>query len=74
MALQLNTNFIKEIEDIVWAKDVSYMDAILFWCESENVEIEQGAALAKKSIVLKAKLEEEAENLNFMKKTSRLPI
>lgn len=74
MVLQLNANFIKEIEDIVWDKDVSYMDAILFWCESRNVEIEQGAALAKKSIVLKSKLEEEAEKLNFMKKTSRLPI
>ncbi|NDB59303.1 hypothetical protein EB001_12770 [bacterium] len=59
--------FSLEIESIAQTKMISYMDAIVLYCE-----------IAAKLIsgALKAKIKTEAENLNFLpkSKTNRLPI
>ena len=52
----------------------NYMDAIIHYCEKNEVEIESIAKYIKKNVVLKAKLQEEAEELNYLQKISRLPI
>ena len=68
------TNFSLHIEKLVRTKRVSYMDAILLYCEQNNVEIEVTAKLISGAI--RAKLKVEAEDLNFLPKTNtnKLPV
>ena len=70
----LNNTFVEEVERIKRSKDVDYIDAVITWCEKNNLEVETAAYWIKKDSVLKAKIQIEAENLNIIKKTSeRLP-
>jgi Phage late-transcription coactivator len=62
------------IEDIVWEKDVSYIDAIVHYCERMGVEIESVGQAIRSNSNLKAKIQNEAEDLHFFEKTSKLPI
>ena len=74
MALQTQTpkEFFVKIQEIVADTKMSYMDAVLFYCESNSMEPETAGGLI--SGKLKQKIWEEAENLNFLPKTARLPI
>lgn len=67
-------DFSMKIEEIVWMKDVSYMDAIIMYCEETGFEVELAAKLI--SGVLKSKIKIEAESLHFLPKsnTAKLPI
>ena len=66
--------FAIEIEKIVAEENLNYIDAICYYCEINNLEIESVTKLVSKP--LKEKLKYDAQELNFMKKTSRarLPI
>jgi len=67
--------FSEEIEKIVKEnKDMKYMDAIVFFCEKNNIDIESIPKLISKP--LKEKLKCEAIELNLLKRTShgKLPI
>lgn len=68
------TEFSLKIEELVWEKDVSYMDAIILYCEQTGFEIELAAKLI--SGVLKSKIKMEAESLHFIPKsnTAKLPL
>ena len=69
------TKFAQEIETLVLEnKDMNYIDAIIHFCEQNNIDIESVPKLISKP--LKEKIKCEAQELNFMKKTSRakLPI
>lgn len=68
------TEFSLKIEDIVWDKDVSYMEAIILYCEKTGFELELAAKLI--SGALKSKIKLEAEGLNFLPKsnTVKLPL
>lgn len=69
------SDFIKEIENIVMEKRVEYFDAVILYCEMNNIEVETAAALVKQNGTLKAKIQIEAENLNMVKRSgARLPI
>ena len=71
----MNTQtFSAEIENIVRrGKNVSYMDAILHYCEANEIEIETGAKLINS--IIKKKLEAEASELNCLKeKSAQLPF
>ena len=59
-------NFAHQIEELVWDSDVSYMEAIILWCDRRGLEPEVAAALVKKSAPLKAKLQIEAEKLHLL--------
>ena len=74
MALQTQTakEFFVKIEDIVADTSMSYMDAVLYYCESNNMEPETAGSLINGK--LKQRIREEAEELNFLPKTARLPI
>ena len=61
-----------EIEEIVERTSMSYLDAMLYHAEENNLESETVAGLI--NVKTKNKLREEAEKLNFMRKTSKLPI
>jgi hypothetical protein len=61
--------FAQDIESIVKISKVSYIDAIVTYCEENSIEIETVPKLMSKP--LKEKLKCEATKLNFLKKTSR---
>jgi hypothetical protein len=67
-------NFSLAIEEIVYMKDIPYIDAVVEYCEETGFEIETAAKLV--SGVLKAKIQMEAEDLHYLVKsnTSKLPI
>lgn len=60
------------IEQTVKEKRISYMDAIVWWCEKNEMEIEVAAKLI--GGVIKEKIRYEAEELNFLEKPARLPF
>jgi hypothetical protein len=66
--------FAMEIEKIVANDELNYIDAILHYCETNNLEVESITKLISKP--LKERLKWDATRLNFMKRTSRakLPI
>jgi len=61
-----------EIEELVEKTSMSYLDAMLYHADENGLESETVAGLI--NIKTKTKLREEAEKLNFMPKTSKLPI
>ena len=61
--------FAMEIEKIVAEGDFNYIDAICYYCESNNIEVESVSKLISKP--LKERLKWDATSLNFMKTTSR---
>jgi hypothetical protein len=65
---------LKEIEDLVWLHDISYLDAAIQYCENKNIDIEVIGSLLKTNKKFKSEIQIEAEDLNFLPKTSRLPI
>jgi len=72
--IKTSSDFVKEIEKIVIQKNIDFFDAVLLYCEINNIEVETAAALVKQNSVLKAKIQYEAENLNMIRKSARLPI
>mgnify|MGYP001171649031 FL=1 len=67
--------FTEEIEKIAQQnKDMSYVDAIVHFCEKNNLDVESVPKLITKP--LKEKLKGEAMELNLLKRTShaKLPI
>lgn len=69
-----NSNFVAEIEKLCSDKNIEYIDAIVFWCERNNLEVETAAYWIKKDPVMKHKIQAEAENLNILKRGARLPL
>ena len=57
--------FSYEIERIVIQEKMNYIDAILFYCEKESIEVDSIPKLMTKP--LKEKLKVDATRLNFMK-------
>jgi hypothetical protein len=68
------SKFALEIEKIVAEEKINYIDAIVHYCEVNELEVESVTKLVSKP--LKEKLKWDATRLNFMKRTSRakLPI
>jgi uncharacterized protein YeaC (DUF1315 family) len=69
-----SSNFVEEIEILCKDKNIEYIDAVVFWCQKNNLEIEQAAYWIKKDPVMKSKIQLEAENMNILKRGARLPI
>jgi len=70
------TKFSMEVEEIVRSNQggLNYIEAILVYCESHNIELENVSKLISKP--LKEKLKFDAQRMNFMKRSSRarLPL
>ena len=66
--------FSMAIEEMVYMKDIPYIDAVIMYCEETGFELEVAAKLI--SGVLKSKIKLEAEDLHYLKKsnTSQLPL
>jgi hypothetical protein len=66
--------FTKEIERIVNTYNIDYMDAVIHYCEKNNIEVETAASIIKSNLRIKSRLQLEAENLNYITKTAKLPF
>ena len=64
--------FSELIENLNDELGTGYMDAITHHCEETGLEIEVAATLISSN--LKSKIREEAQEVNLIKKTSKLPI
>lgn len=67
-------DFQREIEHIVRTKRVDYMEAVLLYCSMTGLEIETAGQLIKSSAKMKALIQDEAEQLNYLPKSARLPL
>ena len=65
-------NFSLVIEQMALNLKCTKMDAIIHYCQELGMEIEVASTLISSN--LKAKIREEAQELNMMKKSSTLPI
>ena len=70
--LYTSERYNSEIEEIVERTSMSYLDAMLYHADENGLESETVAGLV--NVKTKTKLREEAEILNFMPKTAKLPI
>jgi hypothetical protein len=66
--------FSQQIEELVWEKDITYMEAVVMYCEQTGFEIELASKLI--SATLKTKIRLEAEGLHYLPRsnTAKLPI
>ena len=63
--------FSKMVEDTVRKMSMSYMDAVVYLCDENTIEIDD----VKKylSVSIKERIEGEAMNLNYLEKSHPLP-
>ena len=66
------SKFALEIEKIVAEEKINYIDAIVHYCEVNELDVESVTKLVSKP--LKEKLKWDATRLNFMKATSRAKL
>ena len=67
------SRFAQEIESLVHTTaNMSYIDAIIHFCDQNNIDVESVPKLISKP--LKEKIKYEAQELNFLKKTSRAKL
>ena len=65
--------FYQKIETIKKEKpDMSYIDAVVWYCDENDIEIETVNKLISKT--LKEKIESEARDLNYLPKVGKLPV
>lgn len=65
-------NFAKEIDTLVATTDLNYIEAIIEYCNQTGMEVEVASTLINNN--LKSKIENDAQDLNLLPKTARLPI
>jgi len=74
MKIHASNTFPYEIECIKQEKHLDYIEAVIYWCDQRGLDVEYAASMIKKDLVLKSKIQVEAENINVLKKTARLPV
>ena len=72
LAVMTPKKFAIKIEQIVSKGGITYMDAILDYCEKDQMEPDAIAPLISKP--LKEKIEADARELNFLPRVATLPI
>jgi hypothetical protein len=66
--------FYSDIDNLVKSHKLTYMDAIVLYCERNNIEIETAAAMIKGNFRIKSHIQQEGEQLHFLPKTAKLPV
>jgi len=66
------SEFSMMIGDLAKKSRLTHMDAIVQHCEETGMEIDIASSLI--SSALKSKIREEAQNLNLLKKSAKLPV
>lgn len=71
----INAEILMERVSALKTKDITYIDAVIEYAQSEGIEMELIAQVIRQSSILKAKIREDAEKLNMVeKKEDRLKI
>lgn len=67
------SRFAQEVEGLVKENpDMNYIDAVIYFCEQNSIDLESVSKLISKP--LKEKIKYEAMELNFLKRTSRAKL
>ena len=74
MSTRLNNSilFSENIEKLVRSTNMSYIDAVLHYCEKNKLEPETAGKIV--SGKLKQNIQEEAENLHLIATSAKLPL
>ena len=72
MALTTPKIFASIIEEIVKEKEITHMEAVLWYCTDQEIESDSVKGLISKP--LKEKIEANARDLNFLPRQAQLPI
>lgn len=72
--IQKNNNFTEDVEKLCRTRNMEYIDAVVFWCEKNKLDVETAAFWIKKDATMKSRIQAEAENLNILKRGAKLPI
>lgn len=64
--------FMENIEKLVQKTHMSYIDAVMFYCEENKLEPETAGKMIGGK--LKQNIQEEAEDLHLIQRTSKLPL
>lgn len=67
-------DFQREVETLAFEKRIDFMEAVLLYCEQTGMEVEVAGSLIRSSAKMKARIQDEAEALNYFPKTSKLPL
>ena len=67
--LDTENRFYFELDQMVRLNEVSYMNCIIHWAENNAMELETCGQFINKNLALRAKLQIEAEQLNFVEKS-----
>ena len=65
-------NFAREIDTLVATTEFNYIEAIIEYCNQTGMEVEVASTLINNN--LKSKIENNAQDLNLLPRTARLPI
>ena len=55
-------------------EEVAYIDALVHYADIHGIEVEVIGDIVRRSQIMKARVHEDAEKLNLVAKTQRLPI
>jgi len=66
--------FSLKIEDIVREKRISYMDAVVWYCDNNDIDTSTVAPMINKSLKKKIKIEAQEKNMVKFPKTGKLPL
>ena len=72
MSLTTPKTFSMEIENIAKNKQITHMEAVLWYCSKEGIEPDTVSSLISKG--LKEKIEANARDLNFLPRQAQLPV
>ena len=70
--MQTPKTFSLEIEKVAQDKNINHLDAVIWYCQNNELEPDSVGRLITKG--LKEKIEANARELNFLEKTAQLPI
>ena len=77
MVLDLKTpasTFMQDVDNLVLNDGLSYLEAIVHWSELKGIDIDYVASLVANNLALKRRLQSEAEDLNFIPRSTRMVI
>ena len=72
MTLTTPKIFAMKIEDIVKEKEITHMEAVLWYCTEQEIEPDTVKSMISKP--LKEKIEANARELNFLPRQAQLPV
>ena len=74
MGIKMNNSmiFMENIENLVQKTKMSYIDAVMYYCEENKLEPETAGKMIGGK--LKQNIQDEAEDLHLIQRTSKLPL